>query len=147
MKGSMEVLCPKCSNTCLANFVNVGTCLAQMEPYRCQVCHWVQDCPNVKSCPGDKCRSFHHCAHVLKNKPTDPLEQLKERMSMVLFKRSRLGSIKHDICVSCGDSAEKFRDKLSAKEYQISGFCQRCQDKVFQQKRKTVKKGGEYDEW
>jgi len=36
-------------------------------------------------------------------------------------------------CVFCKKEIvnEDFRDKLSLKEYQISGMCQECQDKVF----------------
>lgn len=33
--------------------------------------------------------------------------------------------------VGCGGSATEFRDALSAKEYTISGLCQKCQDKIF----------------
>jgi hypothetical protein len=36
-------------------------------------------------------------------------------------------------CPSCGKSIneKKFRDKISMKEYKISGLCQSCQDEVF----------------
>jgi hypothetical protein len=44
-------------------------------------------------------------------------------------------------CPTCGEKPQKvegfdgdffgFRDKLSAKEYGISGMCQTCQDKIF----------------
>ena len=34
-------------------------------------------------------------------------------------------------CVWCHKSATEFRDPLSVKEYEISGLCQECQDKVF----------------
>ena len=37
----------------------------------------------------------------------------------------------HQVCVWCGQPVISFRDKLSQKEYNISGFCQRCQDKIF----------------
>jgi DNA-directed RNA polymerase subunit RPC12/RpoP len=36
------------------------------------------------------------------------------------------------ICVSCGKTIGPFRDELSEKEFSISGFCQECQDKVFE---------------
>lgn len=37
------------------------------------------------------------------------------------------------ICVICKKEIvnEDFRDKLSLKEYQISGMCQECQDEIF----------------
>lgn len=34
-------------------------------------------------------------------------------------------------CPTCGGKIEGFRDKLSAKEFGISGMCQKCQDSVF----------------
>jgi uncharacterized CHY-type Zn-finger protein len=34
-------------------------------------------------------------------------------------------------CVLCGKPATEFRDELSAREYEISGTCQACQDEVF----------------
>ena len=45
--------------------------------------------------------------------------------------RKRVDSIKADICSWCGKPATEFRDRLSRKEYTISGFCQECQDKTF----------------
>lgn len=34
-------------------------------------------------------------------------------------------------CVCCGGEARSFRDALSRKEYNISIFCQGCQDKTY----------------
>ena len=36
-------------------------------------------------------------------------------------------------CATCGNPVDpaEFRDKLSEKEYTISGMCQECQDSVF----------------
>ena len=51
------------------------------------------------------------------------------------FKIDRQASIKSNLCIAkpigCGGEAEKFRDALSAKEYTISGLCQKCQDQVY----------------
>lgn len=33
--------------------------------------------------------------------------------------------------IGCGNVVGSFRDKLSEKEYTISGLCQNCQDKIF----------------
>lgn len=41
--------------------------------------------------------------------------------------------VKKKICCWCKKPAVEFRDKLSEKEYQISGFCQDCQDKTFKE--------------
>jgi len=45
--------------------------------------------------------------------------------------RKRVDSIKADVCSWCGCPATVFKDELSRKEYTISGFCQKCQDKTF----------------
>lgn len=45
--------------------------------------------------------------------------------------RKRVDSIKQDVCAWCGGPAVEFRDELSRREYRISGFCQKCQDKTF----------------
>lgn len=34
-------------------------------------------------------------------------------------------------CMTCSDKATGFRDELSAREYEISGMCQKCQDGFF----------------
>lgn len=34
-------------------------------------------------------------------------------------------------CATCADEITCFRDSLSAKEYRISGMCQKCQDSIF----------------
>ena len=34
-------------------------------------------------------------------------------------------------CPTCQKALGKFRDQLSAREYEISGMCQECQDSVF----------------
>jgi len=45
---------------------------------------------------------------------------------------SRVGSIKDDLCViNSTHDATKFKDKMSEREYTISGMCQACQDSVF----------------
>lgn len=36
----------------------------------------------------------------------------------------RTASIQSDVCVFCKQPATEFRDKLSEKEYRISGICQ-----------------------
>ena len=39
------------------------------------------------------------------------------------------------ICPSCQQEVSGFKDKLSKKEFQISGLCQECQDKTFDKKK------------
>lgn len=47
------------------------------------------------------------------------------------FGRERTQSIKDNICTTCGEPAIEFEDELSKREYEISGMCQKCQNKVF----------------
>lgn len=35
------------------------------------------------------------------------------------------------ICISCGQCIVAFKDELSVREFMITGFCQACQDDVF----------------
>jgi hypothetical protein len=48
---------------------------------------------------------------ILGNKPSDMIAQAR--------------------CPCCTAYLTPFRDKLSKREYEISGMCQACQDKVF----------------
>ena len=48
-----------------------------------------------------------------------------------IFGVDRKQTIQSDRCVFCYKDATVFRDDDSRREYAISGFCQKCQDKVF----------------
>jgi hypothetical protein len=39
--------------------------------------------------------------------------------------------IKDNVCTTCGKSVVEFRDRLSLREYYISGMCQECRDKAY----------------
>ena len=43
----------------------------------------------------------------------------------------RRGSIESNQCATCKGKADVFKDKLSEREYTISGMCQKCQDSIF----------------
>ena len=61
-------------------------------------------------------------------------EPSKKSSEMNMFLDSlmnRTENIRKDVCVCCGESALIFRNEISAKEYSISGLCQKCQDSVF----------------
>ena len=65
-------------------------------------------------------------------KPTKKNEEIENFIDQFTpNSKGRRGSITQNVCVWCGKPATEFRDKLSAKEYTISGFCQDCQDKTF----------------
>ncbi len=48
-----------------------------------------------------------------------------------LFGVSPIEAQKKKVCVFCEKPAIEFRDKLSEREYTISGMCQDCQDETF----------------
>jgi hypothetical protein len=54
-----------------------------------------------------------------------------DKISSGAFGVPRTEAIEKGICVICKDTITGFRDDLSAKEYEISGLCQGCQDEVF----------------
>lgn len=39
--------------------------------------------------------------------------------------------VEKNLCPICRSPVGKFKDKLSEKEFKISGMCQKCQNKVF----------------
>lgn len=41
-------------------------------------------------------------------------------------------------CTWCVEPITKFKDELSATEYQISGLCQKCQDEVFDEPEDSI---------
>ena len=61
----------------------------------------------------------------------------KERLTLEALKRAmfpeEMARIDRSECPFCGESvsALDFRDALSAKEFKISGLCQKCQDDTF----------------
>lgn len=36
-----------------------------------------------------------------------------------------------EICIECKQHATLFNDELSKREYEISGWCQQCQNEIF----------------
>ena len=48
-----------------------------------------------------------------------------------VLKTNTKQDIENCICVFCGGDANDFKNEISKKEFQISGFCQKCQDDVF----------------
>lgn len=66
------------------------------------------------------------------SKKSKEVEDALEKMCMEFYGRSRIESIRNDICVECGKPAAEFRDDLSRSEYTISGLCQTCQDKMLE---------------
>lgn len=59
------------------------------------------------------------------------MDKVKEQAGMALLGRSRTVCMANGTCVGCGGAATEFRDSVSRREYQLSGFCQKCQDGLF----------------
>lgn len=59
------------------------------------------------------------------------MERVLDKLCEEVCGVKRTTSIRSDICVWCKESATDFVDALSRKEFMISGLCQKCQDKVF----------------
>jgi len=59
------------------------------------------------------------------------LQQLKDGMAKDLFGMTQDQAYTTMKCISCKKDVIEFRDKQSRREYEISGFCQECQDVVF----------------
>ena len=71
-------------------------------------------------------------------KPTEKHPELSKFLDdmteMVFGNLPRSKTIHVDTCVACGGKANAFTDPLSLKEFSISGLCQDCQDKLFEEK-------------
>jgi hypothetical protein len=60
------------------------------------------------------------------------VEGLLNEVAKEAFGRNRKTSFEKGICVDCGQPVNfNFRNDISAKEYEISGLCQECQDSIF----------------
>lgn len=42
------------------------------------------------------------------------------------------------VCLFCNKQIKGFKDELSKKEYQLSGLCQECQDRIFGDSEKGI---------
>ena len=68
----------------------------------------------------------------MKPSPKNPvLAQAMDRLAFATYGRTRTAAIHNNMCVACGQAVGQFRDKLSEKEFSMSGMCQKCQDKTF----------------
>lgn len=61
------------------------------------------------------------------------LQEFADEFAKKSFGHTRTEALAGWVCVVCGGSASVFRDELSRREYEISGLCQKCQDKVFKE--------------
>lgn len=72
---------------------------------------------------------------LIQSERSPEMQQVVDALASNLFGRSLSNAHKKCLCVMCGKGPfvrEDFEDKLSWKEYGISGMCQSCQDLFFQ---------------
>ena len=60
------------------------------------------------------------------------LDDLSGKMAKAQGKgMTRSQALRTNCCASCGGSATQFRDDCSKREYQLTAWCQTCQDATF----------------
>ena len=59
------------------------------------------------------------------------LQNLADMTTLSLYGRPLSGALALGLCVKCGHKANTFRSSKAADEYQISGYCDTCQDEIF----------------
>jgi len=57
--------------------------------------------------------------------------EMLDGLSELMWGRKLSKSLDDRACVKCGGEVVRFRDRESAKEYDISGWCQKCQDEFW----------------
>lgn len=64
-----------------------------------------------------------------------PTTSVPRRPADLIFGPGRRDAIKSATCINppigCGQPAVEFTDELSRREFNISGLCQKCQDRIF----------------
>ena len=58
---------------------------------------------------------------------------MNEEIIKAIFGNEIMNRLNNHLCPMCGQKIDEsdFRDELSKREYEISGMCQQCQDKIF----------------
>jgi hypothetical protein len=51
--------------------------------------------------------------------------------SLAPGKLTRVEAIRQGKCVWCGGPANAFKDEVNMREYNLTGYCQKCQDMTF----------------
>jgi len=61
------------------------------------------------------------------------VRDFQNKIAKDMFGKTKDEARNQEICVFCHEHVDvmDFKDKLSMKEYLISGLCQGCQDKTF----------------
>lgn len=73
----------------------------------------------------------------MRAKSQKQIEEL-DRLSLLLKAKyktngmARSEALEKNLCSKCGEGATDFKDETSSNEYQLSAWCQRCQDEYFE---------------
>jgi len=59
------------------------------------------------------------------------IQDFLDNLSKQSFGRTVGEAQQQKVCVCCGKPVTGFRDSISVSEYDITGYCQECQDEVF----------------
>ncbi len=59
------------------------------------------------------------------------VEQYREDLAYKTFGRSAILARAGNQCVKCGKGANEFRDNISRSEYDVTLYCQACQDAAY----------------
>jgi len=64
---------------------------------------------------------------------SEGMQKFLDNFAKKAFGRSPTEAKEKGVCVTCGAKIEMgdFKDRISIKEYEISGLCQKCQDDTF----------------
>ena len=63
--------------------------------------------------------------------PSEKHSSIEAVLTEINHGRNRRSYIRANRCVKCDGDASQFLDYVSVKEYEISGWCQHCQDEEF----------------
>ena len=63
--------------------------------------------------------------------PAEKSSVIEQLLTQINGGKSRRAYIHANRCVRCEGDASYFYDEVSRKEYAISGWCQHCQDEMF----------------
>lgn len=63
-------------------------------------------------------------------RPSDKSPEIRSMMADLVGADTE-DRIRRNVCALCGKPATNFTDAISAREFSISGMCQKCQDGFF----------------
>ena len=62
---------------------------------------------------------------------TETMQSVLDKYDSVYYSLTIKEAHELEICIDCKQPAMEFNDAESKREYEISGWCQRCQNEIF----------------